>query len=50
VGIGKRGCRYREREPRDEAACLGLDGVLLGVFTGCGVQLLEIAVTFGWRG
>jgi hypothetical protein len=45
LGRNKRDCRDRERRVWDEAQRLGLDGVLLGVFAGRSVQLLEVAVT-----
>jgi len=39
VGLGERGRREREREPTDAAACVGLDGVLLGRIVGDSIRV-----------
>jgi hypothetical protein len=45
AGLGERGRRDREREPRDAAARAGLGGVLPVRIAGGSVLLLEVRVT-----
>jgi hypothetical protein len=45
VGLAKRGHCGANRAPRDEPVGIGLDGLVRAVFVGCGVQLLEVAVS-----
>jgi hypothetical protein len=45
LGPAKRDCRGRVRALPDEPLGWGLDGLVRAVYVGCGLQLLEVAVS-----